>query len=197
MTLFRVTDLKQFVYCPRIVYYHYCLPQIRPTTFKMVAGIEAQDEETVRELRRSLRPYGLTRGERHLDLYLSSEELGLRGRVDLVIETDEASPGEPELIPVDYKLSRRGRGNRHFRLQLLAYGMMLSEKRQQPIRRGFLYYIPLRQAVEVPFTDRLKSTLKQVLSQMREIVLTEQMPAPTKQRGKCLNCEFRRFCNDV
>ena len=48
MTLFRVVDLKQYVYCPRIVYYHHCLPQVRPVTFKMEAGLAAQDEEEVR-----------------------------------------------------------------------------------------------------------------------------------------------------
>jgi len=56
---FRVTDLKQWVYCPRVLYYAMCLPKIRPTTYKMKAGIEAGQSEEGREERRSLRPYGL------------------------------------------------------------------------------------------------------------------------------------------
>jgi CRISPR/Cas system-associated exonuclease Cas4 (RecB family) len=81
---FLVTDLKQFAYCPRVVYYSYCLPLIRPTTYKMQAGQEAHLEEEGREQRRSLRAYGLEEGERTFNLWLQSSELGLRGRMDMV-----------------------------------------------------------------------------------------------------------------
>ncbi len=166
-------------------------------TYKMTAGIEAQDDETYRELRRSLKPYRLKSGQRHLDVRLESETLGLRGRVDLVIETSDNPAATPELIPVDYKLSRRTKGGKHFKLQLAAYGLMLAEGSDIPAQRGFLYYIPLKRAVEVPFTSRLKTDLQRCLAGMHAIVDREQMPLPTKQRGKCVNCEFRRFCNDV
>ena len=41
---FTVTDLKQYFYCPRVVYYTYCLPLLRPTTYKMEAGAVAHEE---------------------------------------------------------------------------------------------------------------------------------------------------------
>jgi CRISPR-associated exonuclease Cas4 len=196
VTLFRVTDLKQYCYCPRIVYYHHCLPDIRPTTYKMAAGIEAQDAEEVRAARRSLRVYGLRRGECENNVYLESSTLGLRGQVDMVIQTDDNVRSELELIPVDYKLSSGPLGP-HFKLQLLAYGLMLEEMRGIPVRRGFLYAIPKRRATEVVFTPALRSTLSQALVMMTNVVAQESMPAPTKQRAKCEACEFRRFCNDV
>jgi CRISPR-associated exonuclease Cas4 len=196
MTLFRVTDLKQYCYCPRIIYYYHCLPDIRPITYKMTAGIEAQTEEEVREARRSLRVYGLRRGECESNIYLESPRLGLRGQVDLVIKTDDNVRGEWELIPVDYKLSS-GQLGAHFKLQLLAYGLMLEETRGLPVRRGFLYAIPKRRATEVIFTPELRSALNQALALMAEIVAQERMPDPTKQRAKCQACEFRRFCNDI
>ena len=97
----RVSDLKQYVYCPRILYYHACLPRVRPITYKMQAGINAQLPAEGRERRRSLRAYGLEQGQRHFNVPLVSERLGLRGQVDLVIETEQS--GEPEAIPVDYQ----------------------------------------------------------------------------------------------
>jgi CRISPR-associated exonuclease Cas4 len=196
MTLFRVTDLKQFCYCPRIIYYYHCLPAIRPVTYKMTAGIEAQVKEEVREARRSLRIYGLRRGTYENNVYVESPGLGLRGQVDLVIKTDDNLRGEVELIPVDYKLSS-GSLRPHFKLQLLAYGLMLEEMHGIPVRRGFLYAIPKRQATEVIFTPELRHSLSQALALMTEMVGQELMPAPTKQRAKCEACEFRRFCNDV
>ncbi len=190
---FRVTDLKQWAYCPRVLYYHTCLPDVRPTTYKMQAGIEAGRQEERREVRRSLRAYGLEHGRRQFDMNLASTELGLRGKVDLVIWLDQAP--EAEVIPVDYKLSKTM--GRHFKLQLLAYGLMLEEISQTPCKRGFLYSIPERRAHQVRFTARIRNQLKDTLAAMEQMLRAEAMPPATPQRKKCVSCEFRRFCNDV
>ena len=96
--LLKVTDLKQFAYCPRIPYYHYCLPEVRPTTYKMDAGIRAQDRAEELERRRSLRAYGLTEGERHFNVSLASDaQLGVSGQIDLVIK--HTVDGEDRLVP--------------------------------------------------------------------------------------------------
>jgi CRISPR-associated exonuclease Cas4 len=189
----RVTDMKQYVYCPRILYYHVCLPRVRPTTYKMQASVEAHGEAEGRERRRTLRAYGLERGERHFGVWLASERLGMRGEVDLVIETEER--GFHEAIPVDYKLSRKV--GRHFQLQLTAYAVMLEDAWGLPVKRGFLYLIPLRRAKEVRITARRRATLDEALTKMNTILRKEQMPPPTRHRRKCVACEFRRFCNDV
>lgn len=196
MTLFRVVDLKQYIYCPRLIYYFYCLPDIRPTTYKMEAGLEAQEAEEARAARRSLRAYGLRRGVIETNVYLQSEQLGLRGKVDVAIQTNDNPTGETELIPVDYKFSRQ-RVSIHLKMQLLAYGLLLAEARGLPSRRGFVYAIPRRRATEVIFTANLHGRLKQAINEMAEIVQHEWMPHPVKQRAKCEACEFRRFCNDV
>ena len=190
---FAVTDLKQWVYCPRILYYHLCLPDVRPVTYKMQAGIEAARAEEGREERRSLRAYGLQSGEREFGVPLSSERLGLRGEVDMVI-TVSGAEGQ-EVIPVDYKLSRVA--GPHFKLQLAAYALLLEEARGCEVRRGFLYYLPLRRAESVPIDRRLRRQLAAALAGMREMLEQEKMPAPTPQIAKCVACEFRRFCNDV
>ncbi|MCB9136569.1 MAG: CRISPR-associated protein Cas4 [Anaerolineales bacterium] len=192
---FRVTDLKQWVYCPRILFYHLCLPDVRPVTYKMEAGVEAGKGEEGREARRSLRAYGIKRGERAFGLSLSSHKLGLRATLDMVIWPD----GDREIIPVDYKLSNKtGRqAGEHFKLQLAAYALMLEETYQLPVKRGFLYYIPLRKAEVVPIHARLRAKLHDTLAAMKTMSVTERMPMPTPIRTRCVACEFRRFCNDV
>ncbi len=189
----RVTDLKQYAYCPRILYYHACLPRIRPTTYKMQASREAHEEADDLERRRSLRTYGLKAGERHFNVPLFSKRLGMSGVVDLVIETETA--GQQEAIPVDYKLSEKVA--EHWELQLTAYAVMLEEAWGMPVRRGFFYLIPLRRAREVRITARLRTLLDETLAAMNAILLQEQMPPATCRRAKCVPCEFRRFCNDA
>lgn len=187
---FAVSDLKQWVYCPRILYYQLCLPDVRPVTHKMQAGIEAGRAEEGREERRSLRAYGLAAGEREFSVPIHSARLGLRGEIDMVITTPEG-----EVMPVDYKLAKIA--GPHFKLQLAAYGLMLEETRSVTVRRGFLYYIPLRRAESVPIDRRLREKLAAALAEMRAMLEGEQMPAPTPHLRKCVACEFRRFCNDV
>lgn len=191
--VFRVTDLKQWAYCPRILYFHYCLPDVRPTTYKMKAGIEAGQNEEDRSKRRSLRLYGIKEGRTAYDYRLSSTSLGLRGKVDMVIWSQDGE--ETEVFPVDYKLSRRM--GKHFKLQVAAYGAMLEEHEDLPSPRGFLYSIPKREAFKVSFTSRLKREFQESLEAMHKMLATERMPSPTLQRKKCVNCEFRRYCNDT
>jgi len=185
-----VSDLKQYAYCSRIVYYRYCLPTIRPVTFKMEQGRLAQDDEEDRERRRSLRTYGLTEGERYFNLDVASETLGLCGRIDLAIRRQD------EAIAVEYKDSP-GRAGQHILLQLTAYAMLLEELWGLPAQRGFIYFIPARRARSVSLNAELREGVRDALAAMREIVAGERMPEPPGQRAKCEICEFRRFCNDV
>jgi CRISPR-associated exonuclease Cas4 len=187
--LFTITDLKQYIYCPRIFFYHACLPDIRPVTYKMEAGIDAHELERKRAARRTLHMYQLPEGKRHLDVRLTSTVLTLTGEVDEAVETDA------ELIPVDYKLARQV--GYHFKLQLAAYGMLLEETFGKSVRRGFLYLLPTRKAVEVPITAKMRLTIRQALDAMRDIQEREQMPQATDWRQRCADCEFRRYCNDV
>lgn len=195
--IFTVTDLKQYTYCPRIVFYTYCLPLLRPTTYKMEAGIAAHEKAEKRERRRTLAAYGLgvEEGQRHFDVRVASEELGLRGRVDMAIEV-EGEEKKREWIPVDYKQTARRTG-KHVRQQLAAYGMMLEETLGGAARRGFVYSLVTRKAEEVRLTERLRGEVREVASAMREMVKRETMPAPPRSRRPCVSCEFRRFCNDA
>lgn len=211
--LLEVTDLKQYAYCPRIPFYRYCLPAIRPVTYGMREGILSHREEQAREERRSLRAYGLTEGERVFDLALRSEELGLVGRLDMAIRCHRITSGaavamasgeiegEPagedeEAIVVDYKLTQVAAG-KHFQLQLAAYALLLEEAWQTPVRRAFIYHIPLRKAEEVRITAPLRRRVRQAVEAVRAMVAAERMPPPPTNRSRCVTCEFRRFCNDV
>ena len=193
---FRVSDLKQYFFCPRVVYYHTCLPDVRPTTFKMQMGREEGLAERRREERRSLRAYGLRVGECTFDLTLSSPRLGLHGRLDLAIRTEDNALGALEAIPVDYKFTP-GRTVAHFILQVVAYGMLLEEAWQIPVHRGFLYLIPSRRAREIELTQALRDQVSAAVEAMTRIAVRELMPEPPRRKEKCRICEFRRFCNDV
>lgn len=192
---FEVTDLRQWAYCPRVVYYQYCMPDIRPMTNLMIAGMEEHRAESGREERRSLRAYGLKQGERFFDVLLRSETLGLRGRVDLVIAIPDRQHAT-EVVVVEYK-STEGKAAPHVKLQLTAYALMIEEAWGIPVKRGFIYHMPERKAEAVAISAALRERVCAAVAAIRATVDHERMPAPPASRRQCAVCEFRRFCNDV
>ena len=187
--LLEVTDLKQYICCPRIVFYHYCLPKVRPITPLMEEGIRCHLEEEGREERRSLHPYGLVDGERFFHQTLQSHELELSGKADLIIVIPSRALKDAEAAIVEYKYSEYKAGP-HFTLQLAAYSMLIEDVWKLPVKQTFLYSIPLKRAESVPITPMLRKKVILIVKEIKEIVESEIMPPPPTSRRRCVTCEF-------
>ena len=126
-----VNLIRQWCYCPRVVYYQEMLSMEITRPRWVTQGEEFHQRERERWKRRNLSRFGLENGTTHYQLTIRSEMLGLHGIVDMAIETDTA------VYPVEFKLSanNKKRGNI---LQLVAYAMLLEEHFSKPAMTGFL-----------------------------------------------------------
>lgn len=97
---FHVTDIKQYVYCPRVIYYTYVMPVHKKVSFKMEYGREQHNELNKKEKRRGMRSYDLVGGERYFHFPVESRGLGLYGKLDMLIDTGNGKG----------KISDRGHG---------------------------------------------------------------------------------------
>ncbi len=185
-----VSDVKQYFYCPRVVFYTYCLHAKRPTTYKMKEGNLEHDAIAEREERRSLKAYGLTEGERQFNMSLYSRRLALTGKLDMAILTNN------EVIPVDFKNTSGSVGLNH-KYQLTGYALLVEDKWQKPVRRAFIYLVPEKKAQEVVITDNMRLFVKQTLTKIREMIEQESLPPPARRKTHCTDCEFINFCNDI
>jgi len=186
----RVNDLKQYEYCPRIVFYNTVMPLDRKVTFKMQRGTEAEFHLDALEKRRSLRRYKLGDGERRFHVWLHSERLGLSGKMDLLIVSSQG------YFPVDFKYTR-GRPHRNHISQLAGYAVLAEEQYQTTIETAFIYLVPVGELVAIKITKELKEEVSDRLSSMREMILDEILPPPTQVRARCAECEFRNYCGDI
>ena len=116
----RVSDIKQYFYCPRVVYHTYYTPVVRPTTHPMQIGAVQHEVLSVLERRRTLSRYGLDTGSRQFHISLYAESLGLSGVLDLLIRTEDG------VFPVEFK-STTQRLNLNAKYQLTAYALMVEE----------------------------------------------------------------------
>jgi len=185
-----VTDVKNFLYCRRIPYFTYLLGGPRPVTFKMLEGRQAHAETAALEARLTVRSYGRSAGERLCDVRMPSKRVGWSGRLAM------ASRRRWEVSPLDYKDSAGPVGRNH-RYQLTAYALLVEEALERPARRGFIYLIGARRAVEVPVRPGMRRHVHRALRAIRRMIWSESMPPPTRFRGRCTDCEFRRYCNDI
>jgi CRISPR-associated exonuclease Cas4 len=186
----RVNDLKQYAYCPRIVFYQYAMPVQRKATFKMEHGKIVEQKVEQLERRRKLREYGLERGERRFQVWLSSASLGLSGRLDLMITTARG------VFPVDFKDTRE-RVHRNHHVQLCAYALLVEETFDVPVSTGFIYRVPRHDVAVVDITPELRVETRTALREIREMIRNERMPPPTPVRARCTDCEYLNYCGDV
>jgi CRISPR-associated exonuclease Cas4 len=184
-----VSLLKQYTYCPRVVYYETCTLDVRPTTYKMQAGSDAHDRERNRAARRSMFAYHIQTGERHFDVHIRSSKLNLAGLIDEVVLTPD------EAIIADYKLAD-WTGDNHL-VQLAAYSLLVEEAFNLSVKRGFIYLMKLRRFEEIAIDATLRGVVLETLHNIEHIRLYEYMPPPVAEKNKCISCEFRRFCNDI
>lgn len=186
----RVNDLKQFAYCPRIVFYQYTMPVDRRATFKMEHGKSVEVRMEDLEKRRRLREYGLAEGTRQFQVSMRSPRLGLSGRVDLLIETVDG------MFPVDFKDTTAAVHHNH-RVQLCAYAILIEETFRRPARVGFIYRVPRNDVTAVEMTPALRTETLQAIEAIRTLIRSELMPDPTTVRSRCTDCEYRNYCGDV
>lgn len=182
-----VTDVKNYLFCPRVVYFMYFYPGPRPVTYKMQEGQLSHQRVEELEERRTLRAYGLRDGEREFGVRMHSGRMGLSGLLDMAIVR------EREAIPVEFKNSTAGLQLNH-KYQLTAYALLVEERYRRPVRRGFVYFIPLKRVEEMPITPHMRRYVTRVLREIRQMLTTERMPGGTWRRGRCVECEFRRMC---
>jgi CRISPR-associated exonuclease Cas4 len=186
----RVHDLKQWEYCPRIVFYNTVMPVARKSTVKMERGKEVEVKLDALEGRRTLRRYRLGEGERRFHVWVNSPVLGLSGKLDLLIVTPEAC------YPVDFKYTR-DRPRRNHVMQLAAYALLVEDAMKLPAPAAFVYLTPSDQLIRINVTERLKELVLVRISSIRQMVREELLPEPTSVRGRCEECEFRNYCGDI
>jgi CRISPR-associated exonuclease Cas4 len=186
----RVSDIKQYGYCARIVYYQYVLPVDRVTTYKMEHGKVAQIDVEALEKRRKLRAYGIEGGERLFNLWLRSRRLGLSGRLDLLIRSATG------YFPVDFKYTE-DLPRRNHQLQLAAYALLVEEHFRATVNAGFLYLIPRKDVVVFELSEELKGEVAAIVREIREMVWKERLPEPTPVRARCHDCEYQNYCADI
>ena len=79
----RISDLRQWTYCPRVIWWTQVCPVGRYVSFKMKKGQEKELRLQRLQKRRTLKSFGMKLGEVQTKVVLTSERLKLTGKLDM------------------------------------------------------------------------------------------------------------------
>jgi len=190
-----VTDVKHYLYCPRIVYFERVLHAKPMLGSQQEESKELHEEYVKKELKRKDAIYyspEFIGAEKLLFTSLSSSLLELRGDLDCIIKTEKG-----EYIPVDYKnmQSNRGRVWMDHKYQLVAYALLIEEEFGTQVRRGFVSYLPEKLILELEITPTMKTHVKRVIGHVKRIVREEKLPPIRVAKHKCTGgCGYKHLC---
>ena len=188
--------LNEYAYCPRLAY------------LEWVQGEFADSVDTVEgrfQHRRVDRPSGRLEspspssggGDASHDtiharsVLVSDESLGAIARIDLI-------EGQGNVVtPVDYKHGTapdlpEGAWEPE-RVQVCLQGLLLRAN-GYTCHEGMLYFVESRQRVTVPLDDGLVLRTLDLLSGIRDMAATGQIPAPLADSPKCPRCSLVGIC---
>ena len=183
-----VNLIRQWCYCPRIVYYMELtdISVHRPIWVKQGEDFHKLEEKLWQ--RRNLSRFNLTSGETYHNLIMRNDELGLHGIVDMAVENDDS------VYAVEFKLSANNK-KRGDILQLVAYAMLLERHFSKSSRIGFLVGKgKVLHTIDIN-SDRRQAVIT-MADQIRQMLQRGLKPKSSATAVQCCACEYVNHCND-
>ncbi len=189
--MFTPSEILEHVFCPRFTFFMQCLriPQREGKRYKVLKGRELHQKRARNNPGYKRKRLGCVK--RVTDVYLASPKLHVRGIVDEILELEDGS-----LAPLDYKMTRhRKTPFKTHRLQLVIYGLLISEIYDRPVKKGFIVYTVGGNIVEaIDFSARDFSRARKIIGQVFEIACSGSLPSRTRHEVRCLDCCYRNIC---
>ena len=187
-----VSDVIEYLFCPRYIYFMHCLaiPQHEEQYFKVKKGRSVHQEREKTNIAYLRQDLQVERKE--IAVYLASEPLRAVGIVDEVLFFKDGTAS-----PLDYKYAEyQAMPFRTHTLQSVIYGLLIAEHFDIPCNRGLLVYTRSHNLVkEIPYTPRLKAQARTIIEEIFCTIQDEIYPPPTNSKVNCLDCCYRRICD--
>ncbi len=183
-----VNLIRQWCYCPRVVYYM----ELTNVDFHRPSWVQqGQDFHQLEAKlwnRRSLSRFELKEGKIYHNLVLENKALLLHGIVDMAIETNNA------VYAVEFKITVNNK-KRGDQLQLVAYSMLLEKHFNKPSPVGFL--IGKGKALyEIKTSMERRDDVLRIRDNIQKTLTCGRKPETSATILQCCNCEYINFCND-
>lgn len=182
------TDVMNYSYCPRIIYYIHVLHEPQYTTKKELKGREKEGDFSKKGRRTKVVKEGPILPKK-FGMYLISEKLGLKTKLDSVM----FDYSKHEAYPIQAKYSYKPKViYNNQKNQLLMESLLIEDVLEYKAPYGFIKFLKSGDLIKLDLTD--KHSLLNAISQIKYIVNNESFPNPTEYKKRCVDCCYRRKC---
>ena len=185
------SELIEYLYCPRFIYFMNCLniPQHEEQRYKVLKGRQVHEEK------KRLNPDYIRKRlgcvSKDIDVYMSSEKLHIKGKVDEVLHLADGT-----LAPMDYKYAEYKEAvYKTHKFQSVLYAMLIRETYEKEIEKGYVCYIRSKnKIVEMLYTLKDFEKARGMIEDMLSIIQRGYFPKKTSSRIRCIDCCYRNIC---
>ncbi|MBD3408042.1 MAG: CRISPR-associated protein Cas4 [Candidatus Lokiarchaeota archaeon] len=192
------TDVKQYVFCPRVTYFTRVM-RLKPVMgSQQEAGKKTHKKLTDLEKRRQSvlkSDLNLDIRNKEFEISLKCHELEMHGRLDMLLETKDG-----EFIPVEFKsmISRKGQLHVDHKYQLVTLSLLLECNLGCIVRRGIIHYIPEELTIQFPISHSIKRRTKFVMKSIQNMILSGNIPDGRRECSmQKVGCGFADYCRDL
>lgn len=186
------SEVIEYMFCPRFIYFMNVLKvgqhEHRRNLVNQGRLIHEQKLVTNKDyLRKKVGAIG-----KEADVYLTSEQLRIVGRVDEVLLLADGS-----MAPLDYKYAFwEHKTYQTLIMQQTLYALLIEEHYAKPVNRAFLVYVRSKNHIEtIHITFAMKAEALKTIDHIFEIIDLSLYPRTTKYKTRCQDCTYRNICD--
>lgn len=183
------TDLMNYSYCPRIIYYVHVLKRPQFTTSKEYKGRE-KESDFQHKAKRTKVVKDSPKLPKLFKVTLESEKLGIKTIVDSIMVDKEKNEAYPIQAKYSFKPSKLYRAQL---FQIIMESMLIEECLGYKSPFGFIKFLRSGELVKVD-TEKRRQEVLEAFQSIEKIMATESFPKPTKYRKRCVDCCFKSIC---
>lgn len=181
MTLITAEQIRQYCYCPRKIYWRDVAKVQRPQTYLMEHGQKYHEKKVSRNY--------LHRGATtHREFFMSSEELGLKGLADAILEYED------RIVVIEYKHNIPEPIPKGYVLQLAAVCLLAERHFGKQAQRGEIRTHSGRKKV-VELDEDVRTEVLDVQTSVDKLLENGDFPQSCGNLRKCTPCEYNNICD--
>lgn len=190
-TIIRISDVLEYLFCSRFIYYMYCLdiPQHEEKRFKVLKGREVH--ETRKLTNRDYLRRGLYCTRKECDVFIASKEHHIKGIVDEVLFLEDGTAA-----PLEYKFAEyKDKIFKTYKFQLVLQALLIRENYNIEVNRAYLCFTRSNSLIkEIVITKPDFKKAEKIIEEILDIIQKGLYPKASKPSRKCVDCCYRNIC---
>lgn len=185
------SEVIEYLYCPRFIYFMNTLKisQHEDRRKLVTKGREIHDLKLVQNKDYIRKKIGVK--EKYQDIYLSSRNLKLVGKIDEVLLLDNDT-----MAPLDYKFSEwNNKLYKTYLIQQVLYSLLIEENYNTKVESGFIVYVRSKNYVhKIDINLKMQEKAKKIVAEIFDILNLNFFPKACSAKRKCQDCTYRNIC---